>query len=99
MRAITALPAPGRATWLGEMWRWLRRPHQLTVTPLGGLAAAAAVAVVVVLTRMGSKPPAPHYEEPPAFQFVLGPPRAPRVSLLGDFNDWGASRTPIRRTG
>src|SRR5204863_188312 len=74
MRAITALPAPGRATWLGEMWRWLRSPHQLTVTPLGGLAAAAAVAVVVVLIRMDSKPPAPHYEESRAFQFVLVAP-------------------------
>jgi len=99
MRAITALPAPGRATRLGEMWRWLRRPHRLTITPLGGLAAAAAVAVAVVLTRMDSRPPAPHEAESRAFQFVLVAPRATRVSLVGDFNDWDATRTPMRRTG
>ncbi len=99
MRAITALPAPGRATRLGEMWRWLRRPHRLTVTPLGGLVAAAAVAVAVVLTRMDSRPPAPREAESRAFQFVLVAPRATRVSLVGDFNDWDATRTPMRRTG
>jgi len=81
------------------MWRWLRRPHRLTVTPLGGLAAAAAVAVAVVLTRMDSRPPAPYEAESRAFQFVLVAPRATRVSLVGDFNDWDASRTPMRRTG
>ncbi|OLD94921.1 MAG: hypothetical protein AUG79_07280 [Gemmatimonadetes bacterium 13_1_20CM_4_69_16] len=43
----------------------------------------------------------PH-EAPPAetatraFQFVVVAPRAARVALVGDFNDWDAARTPMR---
>jgi len=99
MREITALPAPGRATWLGEMSRWLRRPHQLTLTPLGGLAAAAALAAVVLLSRLDSRPSASPETESRAFQFVLVAPRATHVSLVGDFNDWDATRTPMSRAG
>ncbi len=99
MREISALPAPGRATLGGEVWRWLRRPHQLTLTPLGGLAAAAVLAIVILLSRMGSTPPAPPQGESRAFQFVLVAPRATHVELVGDFNDWDATRTPMRRTG
>ena len=99
MREITALPTPGAATVLGKMWRWLRRPHQLTLTPLGGLAAAAAIAVLVVLSRIDSRSPPPSQAESRAFQFVLVAPRATRISLVGDFNDWDASRTPMRRAG
>ena len=99
MREISALPAPGRATLGGEVWRWLRRPHQLTLTPLGGLAAAAVLAIVILLSRMGSTPSAPPLAASRAFQFVLVAPRAMHVSLVGDFNDWDATRTPMRRTG
>src|SRR2546425_12770616 len=31
-----------------------------------------------------------------AFQFVVVAPRAARVALVGDFNDWDAARTPMR---
>src|SRR5437016_2091039 len=96
MREITALPAPGRATLGEELWRWLRRPHQFTLTPLGGLVAAAALTVGVLLYRMASTPPAPPQGESRAFQFVLVAPRATHVELVGDFNDWDATRTPIR---
>ena len=99
MREISALPAPGGATLLGAVWRWLRRPHQLTLTPLGGLAAATALAVVVLLYRMDATPPAPPQAASRAFQFVLVAPRATHVSLVGDFNDWDATRTPMRRPG
>ena len=99
MREITALPTPGGATALGKAWRWLRRPRQLTLTPLGAFAAAAALAVVVLLSRMDSRLPAPPQAGSRAFQFVLVAPRATHVSLVGDFNDWDATRTPMRRTG
>jgi len=99
MREITALPAPARGGPLGEAWRWLRRPHQLTLTPLGGLAAAAALTVGVVLYRMASTPPAPPQGQSRAFQFVLVAPRATHIALVGDFNDWDATRTPMHRTG
>ncbi len=99
MREITALPTPGGATALGKAWRWLRRPHQLTLTPLRGLAVAAAIAVVVLLARMNFRSPAPPQAESRAFQFVLVVPRATRISLVGDFNDWDATRTPMLRAG
>jgi len=99
MREITVLPAPDRATWVGQMWRWLRRPHHLTLTPLGGLAAVTALAAVMLLSRMDSKPPASREMESRAFQFVLVAPRATHVSLVGDFNDWDATRTPMNRAG
>lgn len=99
MREIAALPTPGGATTLGKAWRWLRRPHQLTLTPLGGLAAVAALAVVGLLSRMDPNPPAPGQVESRAFQFILVAPRATHVSLVGDFNDWDATRTPMRRIG
>ncbi len=99
MREITALPAPGRGTWLGEVWRWLRRPHQVTLTPLGALATAAALGVVVLLSWMSSRSPAPLQAASRTFQFVLVAPRATRVSLVGDFNDWDPTRTPMDRTG
>src|SRR6266850_23534 len=99
MREIASLPTPGDGTALGKAWRWLRRPHQLTLTPLGGLAAVAALAVVVLLSRVDSSSPAPPQAESQAFQFVLVAPRATHVALVGDFNDWDATRTPMRRTG
>ena len=99
MREITALPTPGGAAALGKAWGWLTRPHQLTLTPLGGLAVAAALAFVVLLSRMDSTSPARSQAESHAFQFVLVAPRATHVELVGDFNDWDATRTPMRRTG
>jgi len=99
MREITALPTPGGAAALGKAWGWLTRPHQLTLTPLGGLAAAAVLAIVFLVSRMGSTPPMPPLAESRRFQFVLVAPRATHVSLVGDFNDWDATRTPMRRTG
>jgi predicted carbohydrate-binding protein with CBM48 len=100
MREIAALPAPGRATSLGEAWRWLTRPRQLTLSPLGGgLAAALALAAVVLLSRRDSSSPASPQAESRAFQFVLIAPRATQVSLVGDFNDWDATRTLMRRVG
>src|SRR3989475_11675948 len=88
MRGLTALPAPGRATLGGELWRWLRRPHQFPLTPLGGLAAAAALTVGVLLYRMASTPPAPPQGESRAFQFVLVAPRATHRGLVREFTAW-----------
>src|SRR5256886_17148154 len=81
MREISALPAPGRATLGGEVWRWLRRPHQLTLTPLGGLVAAAALTIGVPLYRMASPPPPAPQGESRAVQFLLVAPRAPHLEL------------------
>jgi hypothetical protein len=66
----------------------LRAPRRRLVL-FAGLAAVAAVLAVVVLAR----PRAPATRE---LQFVLVAPQAATVSLVGDFNDWDAVRTPMR---
>src|SRR5437667_6216834 len=71
MREVNARPTHAGAPALRRAWGWLRRPHQLTLTPLGGLAAAAVLAIVILLSRMGSTPLAPPLAESRAFQFVL----------------------------
>src|SRR5438046_8894875 len=80
-------------------WRWLIRPRQLAVSPLGALATAAGLAALVwALPGRGARP-APAEAASRQFQFVVVAPRATRVALVGDFNDWDATRTPMRRTG
>lgn len=97
MRAIATLPTPSRSPAAGALWRWLTRPRHLAITPLGGLAAAAGLAAVVLLYRRDASSPAPGHAAARTFQFVLVAPRAARVSLVGDFNDWDATRTPMQR--
>ena len=77
-------------------WRWLIRPRQLAVSPLGALATAAGLAALVwALPGRGARP-APAEATSRQFQFVVVAPRATRVALVGDFNDWDATRTPMR---
>jgi hypothetical protein len=97
MRAIATLPAPGRPGAAGAVWRWLTRPRHLTLTPLSGLAAAAAIAALALLYRRDTNSTATSHYQVRDFQFVLVAPRAGHVSLVGDFNDWDATRTPMSR--
>ena len=39
-----------RATAVDLTWRWLRRPREFAITPLGGLAAVAGLAAMTLLT-------------------------------------------------
>jgi hypothetical protein len=104
MAEIERGPAPSRPGWLEV----LRRPFggQLAVTsPLGGLALAAAVALGALVGRTWL---APDGTEPPpalgtmaasdteAVQFVIVVSGATSVSLVGDFNDWSRTATPMR---
>ena len=82
---------PGRP---GSVLAWLRRPRQLSLSPLGGLAIAAGVAVVAAGTALLARGPAGG--EPPLVQFVLVAPEASSVALVGDFNDWQPAATPLR---
>ncbi len=105
MAEIATLPEPvGRFT---TVTRWLRQPLNLRVSPLAGLAAAAALAAVLLWTR-APQPVAEELARPAAapgvllashgstvVQFVLVAPGAKSVSLVGDFNDWDASSTPL----
>jgi hypothetical protein len=93
-----------------RVWHWLRAPRTLRVSPLGGLAAAAGI--VAVLLIRGALAPTPRVDgaalavesgqsqvalKPRVVQFVLVAPAASHVALVGDFNSWDASATPLRQ--
>jgi hypothetical protein len=83
--------------WLARGWEWLRRPRDLAITPL---AAAGAVAVLAGLAVwLGSRAAAPATRpgtDTTVVQFILVAPSAASVSVVGDFNDWDATTTPMR---
>ena len=97
MDEILRLPVPGGRSAARAAWGWVTRPRHIALSPLGGLAIAtgvAALALVLSGRRPGSAPPAE--DTPREFEFVVVAPRAASVSLVGDFNDWDAARTPMR---
>lgn len=82
---------------LRTVWTWLRTPR-LHLSPLGGAACAAAVAVAILLAR-GPHPEPVVEAGTVRHQFVLVAPGAQTVSLVGDFNGWDLTATPLRRRG
>jgi len=92
MREVAALPAGRRPGVIAIGWRWLTRPRPFALSPLAGAAVAAGLAALVLLLSARQRPATPAARE---FQFVLVA-RATTVSLVGDFNDWDTSRTPMR---
>ncbi len=102
-RVREAAPRPWR-----EALRWWTEPRPVRVSPLVGLACAAGLAALVVLgtlsleprstagqpvSEIGIAPVEPGIE---MVQFVLVAPQASTVAVVGDFNDWDPSRTPLR---
>jgi hypothetical protein len=92
------------------MRAWWLRPRLVKVSPLGGLLGAAAAAVLLLVAN--GRRPAEHAteatsriaaEQPRAasrtIQFVLAAPSASQVSLVGDFNGWDATATPLQPVG
>jgi len=97
MQAIAQTDTGRRPGAALAAWRWLIRPRQFAVSPLGALALAAGLAVVVwSLPGRGARAVPPADNALREFQFVVVAPRAARVALVGDFNDWDAARTPMR---
>ncbi len=104
-RVMAAVRAerPPRARKASGLREWLLRRHTVAISPLRGLAAAAAFAAAVALGSHLVWPRAAWREGRAAssqvtrkpVQFVLVAPSASRVSLVGDFNDWDASATPL----
>ena len=99
---IEGVPAP--RAWTHRVWAafdWLKRGRPVRVSPLGGLAFATGVAAIVLLGR-ATLPPLEQSGETVAavqastVQFVIVAPTATEVSLVGDFNDWSASATPMQ---
>jgi hypothetical protein len=103
MEEVERAPAPriGAQRWWSA-WEWLRRGRTVTVSPLGGLAAAAALAALLLAGRWGvawmedSAAPTAVFEAA-AVQFVLVAPGASMVTVVGDFNDWSATATPLNQ--
>ena len=84
---------------------WWRRPWTIRLTPLRGLGLAAGMAVLVLAVYLGGRragssaaPEAgPAATTGRATQFVLVAPEASAVAVVGDFNDWSMSATPLER--
>ncbi len=100
------LPLPGEVSLVRSWFEWLRRPRTITLSPLGGLAGAAAVVAVVLLSGRMLAPGGEPAPVPSAagigtgrttIQFVLVAPAATSVSVVGDFNDWNVTATPLAR--
>jgi len=98
MALVEALPTPRGGRGVGAVWRWLRRPHTVTLTPLRGLALAAGLAALAVLLRAGGseRPSVPAAAARALVQFVIVAPAARSVVVVGDFNDWDPAATPLR---
>ncbi len=97
MDEIAHVPVQGRSRAARAAWGWLTRPRHVALSPLGGLAIAAGVAALALALsgrRPGAAPPAEGAQR--EFEFVVVAPRAATVSVVGDFNDWDAARTPMR---
>lgn len=95
MEEIAALPAPRPAR---SVWRWLTERRAIRLSPLGALGMAATLAAVMITAwRMRGTAGSTPIGGVPGFQFVLVEPRAAKVFLVGDFNDWDSTRTPMRR--
>lgn len=106
-RVMSSLTARDPRTSLGTWWNWLRQPRMIAVSPLATLATAALLVAVAVWWRGATvhpvppPPPAPTTaigDGPASVQFVVLARGASSVSLVGDFNDWDAGRTPMRLT-
>lgn len=85
----------------------LRRPRRGALMPWWGALAAAVVAFAVGLgagratkheATRDSRPVASSDSAERRVEFVFVAPAARNVSVVGDFNGWDATATPMRRT-
>ena len=104
MAEIDRLPPAGVVAPAGPV-SWWRRPWTIRLTPLRGLGLAAGMAVLVLTVYLGGRragsSAAPEAglaaTAGRATQFVLVAPEASTVTIVGDFNDWSMSATPLER--
>ena len=115
MAAVRAEPLPRRSFFgrLGNALHGFLEPRALTLSPArsallaAGLVGIGVVAGAVVTNRDGrptaGQPPVAAGSQLPVsdtfvkFSFVA--PAAKEVYLVGDFNDWDVSKTPMARSG
>lgn len=86
------------AAWR-RWWAWWRRPWTIRITPLGTMATAVAVLAVAIVGPQLAVDEVALPVVPPGsvIQFVLVAPEARSVVVVGDFNDWSTSSTPLTR--
>jgi hypothetical protein len=90
---------------------WWRRPIEVRISPLAGLALAAGLTGIVALSTLVA-PPATRVTAPVVVasaplatdtvhvvRFVFVDPRATKVELVGDFNEWTKGATTLRPSG
>jgi hypothetical protein len=95
-----ARAGPARPGSLAAIWQWLIRPRTVRLSPLTALGAAAAVAALVVLARTPRPGPvAERSTHTQRIEFALVARQASSVALVGDFNDWDPTRTPLAPAG
>jgi len=114
MAAVRAEPLPRRSFIgrVGNAFRAFAEPRALTLSPArstllaAGLVGIGVVAGAVVTNRDGrsaGQPPvvaAPQLPVSDTFvKFTFTAPAAKQVYLVGDFNDWDISKTPMARSG
>jgi hypothetical protein len=83
---------------------WLRR-RTIRLSPIGAAGLAAGIAAVVLIgSSIAGRAGAPEPLQPDRLsgqtqmtQFVLVEPSAKSVAVVGDFNDWNVSATPLMR--
>lgn len=106
MAVIERLPSPvadaaGPRAWLDL----LTRRRTIRLSPAGGFAVAAGLIALALaggrIVRPPAMPTAPDassaLEPGEVTQFVLVAPEAASVAVVGDFNGWSLSATPLVR--
>ncbi|MGH7614244.1 MAG: isoamylase early set domain-containing protein [Gemmatimonadales bacterium] len=90
--------APMEESRLAAAWDWLRRPRDFSLTPLSALAAAAVLAGLALWLggRVASRASTASRPNSAVVEFVFIAQGATSVALVGDFNDWDATSTPMR---
>lgn len=112
LEAVRAEPAPAPAL---RGWRALLEPRSIVVSPSRAAALAAGLIGIGVFLGMGSNfgrdsrltgqpNQAADVQHLPASSdtvvtFVFPAPTATTVSVVGDFNGWNATTTPMKRFG
>ncbi|HEX8942792.1 MAG TPA: isoamylase early set domain-containing protein [Gemmatimonadaceae bacterium] len=111
MMAVRAEPMPKRRS---RMWARVFEPRSFRLSPVASTLLAACLVGIGVITgkvvnnrdvhpRGGesSVPFAQHAQIPvpdTVVKFVFVAPQASKVSVVGDFNGWNATTTPMIRT-
>lgn len=103
MAEIATLPSPSAIAPVPVApTRWWRRRWTIQLSPLGGLAAAACLTALLAGSQWLGRRAGRAGESIPMVtrtaqvtQFVLVAPGAKAVAVVGDFNDWSLSATPL----